>query len=123
MYSIDITNMCSSARVNLVQDKEATKQNLALVLLSAKKTLLGDPYFGSNLEKLIYENNNPILADLVIDAVEEVIVNFMPQLRVNRKDIKVYGTKQDIIVEMEAINILNGTSDLYSISLMNTNDF
>ena len=67
MYSIAFPNMFSTAKTNLVRDVDATMSNMRLLLASWKNSLIGDPYFGTNLKKFIYEQNNIVLRDLIID--------------------------------------------------------
>lgn len=78
MYSIAFPNMFESSYTNLVQDHEATYQNLKVLLLSDTTMLLGDPYYGTPLRKVIYAQNDYIIRDLVIDAIYTSIQTFMP---------------------------------------------
>jgi hypothetical protein len=86
----------------VIFEKEATYQNLKYLLLSTKKTLLGDPYFGVNLRNMIYEKNNVVLRDLIIDDVFTNISIYMPQLRIERKNIEVVSTRNLIEVTIRA---------------------
>ena len=123
MNSLDLSDMFNSSKTNILYDEDATRQNLELALLSSKKSLMGDPYFGTNLARLLYDNNDKILADLIVDNVEEAIVNFMPQLYVKRSDIKVYANKQRVFVRLKALNKLNGVSNTYNLSMLNNSEF
>lgn len=123
MNSLNLSDMFNSSKTNVLYNEDATRQNLELVLLSSKKSLMGDPYFGTNLARLLYDNNDKILADLIIDNVEEAIVNFMPQLYVKRSDIKVYANKQRVFVRLKALNKLNGVSNTYDLSMLNNSEF
>ena len=40
----------------LIEDKKAISQNLSLMLLSTKNSQLGDPNYGTNLKRLIYNH-------------------------------------------------------------------
>ena len=59
----------SGAKVNLVEDHEATFTNLKLALLSSKNSLFGDPDFGSLLRRKFFEQDSPLLKDLIIDDI------------------------------------------------------
>lgn len=117
MYSIAWPDMVSNMNTSLVQDREATISNLKLILLSDKYSLFGDPYYGTNLKKLTYDQNNQVIRDLVVDDIYTAILTFMPQLIVNRRDIKVTSDKQNVFVEIKALNMLDFNTDLYNINL------
>lgn len=117
MYSISWPDMVSNVNTNLFQDRDATISNLKLVLLSDKYSLFGDPYFGTNLKKLTYDQNNQVIRDLVVDDIYSAILTFMPQLIVNRRDIKVTSDKQNVYVEIKVLNMLDFNTDLYNINL------
>ena len=44
-------------------------------------------YIGSNAQKLLFENANPLTANFLKDAIQEVITNYEPRVKVN--DIRV----------------------------------
>ena len=118
MNAVRFPKMFNSNKTAIVKDKEATEQNLKSLLASFKKTLLGDPYFGSNLQKLLFEHNNVILQDLVIDDVYSVINTYMPQIRVVRNNITVTSDGNSVIVNIRAQNLLDYTFSEYSLNLL-----
>lgn len=122
MNAIRFPNIFNSNKAAIVRDKEATYQNLRTLLLSSKLTLFGDPYFGSNLRKLLYENNNVILQDLVIDDIFTVINTYMPQVRVLRDNIRVTSDGNRVIVNIYAQNLLDYSFDEYSVQLLNVEE-
>ena len=125
MKSININNMFSNISTNTILDKDATMQNLKLLLETSKGELFGDPYFGTNLKKMIYDQNDVILKDLVIDDIYTAIKTFMPQIEVDRKDIsaevKPNGNKAVLQVTMSALNKLTYETNLYNIALFSEN--
>ena len=125
MKSIRINNMFSNISTNTILDKDATMQNLKLLLETSKGELFGDPYFGTNLKKMIYDQNDVILKDLVIDDIYTAIKTFMPQIEVDRKDIsaevKPNGNKAVLQVTMSALNKLTYETNLYNIALFSEN--
>lgn len=123
MYSLAFPNMFSSSRVLLAKDHEATMNNLKLLLRSDKNGLFGDPYFGADLTKVIYMQNNIILRDLVVDSIYTAILTFMPQLKVSRDDITVYSKNYKLYAKIKATNLLDYTTDLYDILLTDTEEF
>ena len=120
MKSISFPNIFGTNKVsvNLLTDHAATYTNLALMLQSQKTALLGDPEFGTNLQKAIYEQNNIVLKDLIIDDIYTAIGTLMPQLEVAREDIEVYQDKTYLSAKIKAINRLDHTNNLYEVRLM-----
>ena len=110
--------MFSGVTTFLVKDHEATAQNLKLMLLSDRGTLFGDPYFGTLWRKLIFDQNNEILRDIIIDDILTSIQTFMPQLLVKREDITVTSDRYSVSVAIKATNLLDYQTDMYSIKLM-----
>lgn len=122
MNAISFPNMLSANRTQIVFDKDATQQNLKCLLLSTKKEMFGDPYFGVNLKKLIFEKNNVILRDIVVDDIYTNIGIFMPQIRVERKNITVESNGSLVTVYIKAQNLLDYSFDEYSINLLNVEE-
>lgn len=122
MNAIKFPDMLNNNKANIVEGIEATAQNLKYLLLSNKLTLLGDPYFGANLQKLLYENNNVVLRDLVVDEIYTAISTFMPQIRVLRKNINVDSDGNKIIVSIKAQNLLDFSFAEYNVVLTNVEE-
>lgn len=102
-----------------ITDKEAVKQNIRLLLYSSKTELLGDPYFGTNLKRLIFEPNDVIIRDLVIDEILTVIRTFVKEVTVTRDDIKITQTnKSTIEISIKMVYNKDGENDLLSIPLV-----
>lgn len=117
MYSIAFPEIFSSTGVRLVKDKDATMSNLRLLLASWKNSLFGDPYFGSNIKNFIYEQNNIILRDLIIDDIYVSIQQFMPQIYIRREDIEIINDGVDVYVNINCINKLDKELNTYQINL------
>ena len=122
MNSIAFPIMLNNSSTNIVKDHDATASNLKLLLLSDKTSLFGDPYFGVNLQKLFFERNNAVLRDLVIDDVFTATTLFMPQLRVERKNISVTSDGSDVYVNIKAQNMLDYSFVNYSINMLNVEE-
>lgn len=118
MKSIGFPDMLNNITTNVVEGHEATVSNLKLLLLSDKTGLFGDPYFGTNIKKLLFNPNNYILRDIVIDEIYTAILQFIPQIRIERKNISVVSSGTDVYVTIKALNLLDYTTDLYSINLI-----
>lgn len=118
MKSFDFPNMLSSAHANIIEDREATISNFRLLLASWKTSLFGDPYFGTNIKRFIYEQNNIILRDLIIDDIVLAIHDFMPQIYVERKDVIIKVKKQEVYAQITCINKLDNMQLNFTIKLM-----
>ena len=55
MHSFGWPNIFSSTNIILSSDHDATYSNLRLLILSMRNSLFGDPYFGTNLKKLMLQ--------------------------------------------------------------------
>jgi phage baseplate assembly protein W len=119
MYSLSFPDMFSKngARTMLVEGHEATLSNLKLVLASTKNSLLGDPDFGSLLRRKLFEQETPILKDLVIDDIYTTILTFMPQLVLKRSDITVEYDGIDLFATIKCTNLIDYELDTYTINL------
>ena len=122
MNAVKFPNMLNSNKTALVYDKEATRQNLETLILSTKLTLLGDPYFGTNLSRMFFEHNNVILQDIIIDDIFSAINTFMPQIRVLRDNINITSDGNKMIITIVAQNMLDYSFDEYTINLLNVEE-
>lgn len=121
MYSIAFPKMFSDTRTLLFKDSKATASNLVLLLNSSKMTLFGDPFFGTSLRRAIFEQNDGILLDLVVDEIYTTIVTFMPQIQVKRNDITLTQDGVDVFCNIKCLDLTDYTTNLYSINLTNDN--
>lgn len=117
MYSFAFPRMLNSTTANLVQDKDAIRSNMILLLSSERDTLFGDPYYGSELKKYLFEQSGAIVPDLLIDELYTTIQTFMPQVRLTRKDINVYVIKSSLYADINYYYVIDNTSDLFTIKL------
>ena len=115
--SFSFPNMFSTGTTKIIYDRDATKQNLKLLLMSTKQSLLGDPNYGTNIKKLIFEQNNTILRDIVIDDIYTNIQSFMPQIWVERKDIELTSEGKTLYVNIRARNMIDYNFDDISLAL------
>lgn len=122
MYSFAFPRMFGTTQSNLVKDKDAIRSNMLLLLSSEQQSLFGDPYFGSQLKKYLFEQRTSIVVDLLIDELYTTIVTFMPQVYLTRKDITIYSAKNQLFAEIKYYYTLDNTSDLFTIRLTEVND-
>lgn len=117
MKSINFPKMFNRNSTKIVKDFNATKQNTILLLLTEKGELFGDPYFGVRLKRYIFEQNNYILKDIIIDEIYTQLALFMPQLKVERNDIKIVQERAKIYCRFKAKNLANYKTNMYSLCL------
>lgn len=115
--SFSFPNLFNSGGTKLVYDNKATNQNLKTLLLSTKQSLLGDPNYGTNLKKLIFNQNNSILRDIVIDDIYTNIQVFLPQIEVKRDDIELISERNTLYVNIKAKNMLDYNFENISLAL------
>ena len=118
MYSLSFPNMFSNAcKTTMFVDYDATLSNLKLLLNSDRRSLYGDPYFGTALKRMLFEQNGLLLKDLIIDEIYTTILTFMPQIYVDRKDITVTSDGVNVFTSLRCTNLIDFTTNLYSINL------
>lgn len=123
MKAFNFPNMLNNTTSDIIDDEyQATATNLRDLLLSDKYSLLGDPYYGTNLKRLLYSQNNVLLKDMIIDDIFDAIVTFMPQLRLSRNDIIVTQDGMSLRVSINAVNMIDYTNNLYEINLTETTE-
>jgi len=107
MYSIQFPYMFSINKTNMVEGLDATKSNLSLLLASEKRTLFGDPYFGTLIRRFLFEQNNQILRDIIVDEIYTSIITFMPQLSLKRGDISLHSDGVTLSAKIKCTNVLS----------------
>lgn len=100
-----------------IDNKRLVKQNLKLLLETSKTELLGDPFFGTNLTRLLFEPNDVILRDLIIDEIYLAIRTFLKEISVRRSDIKIKQFKSNVEISINFQYNIDGTNDIYNIKL------
>lgn len=99
--------------------KAATKQNLKLLLRSEKGELFGDPYFGIRIKRYTFEQNSYILKDILIDEIYTQLALFIPQLKVERKNIEIIQDLNDIKATVHCrfrgTNLIDFSTDMYNL--------
>ena len=118
MRSFGYPVMFNNTNSNIISDHEATLSNLKLILGSDKFSLFGDPYFGTNIKRLMFDQNNQVLKDIVIDDIYTTITIFMPQITVQRKDIQVISNRETVYIKIKATNLLDFKTNTYTINMI-----
>ena len=120
VYSIGFPKIFNGSRVNLSKRSNAIKANLTALLASDKGALFGDPYYGTRLKSLLWEQAyDPIVRDLIKEDVFEAIYSYMPQITVKRDSIKIDIIDNVVMASIEVSDDLGIESNLYEIALLN----
>ena len=119
MESIKFPIMFNTTSTSGVSDKESNAQSILLLLQTERGSLFGDPYYGTRLKKIIFEQNGVLLKDIIIDEIYDSITTFLPKIFIRREDINVYSKKQDIYATINYKNIIDGENDMLTINLLN----
>lgn len=127
MRSIKFPNMFSTNSTNVWKSNEylkATKQNAILVLHTEKGELLGDPYFGLLLKHYLFDQNNYILRDAIIDQIYTQLALFIPQVHVDRKDIDIVQDKEKgkLYCTFSGTNQIDYQFNTYNLVLFDENE-
>ena len=119
MISIKFPDMLSISSVNLIyNNKEATLSNLRILLNCDKGMLLGDPAFGSYAREYLFQQNDSLLKDIIIDGVYTTIRTYMPQLTISRSNIDVTSDGDTVSANISCINNIDATINNYIIDLI-----
>ena len=121
MYSFEFPIMIRNNSAALLNDKAAIKSNLKLLFSSERQELFGDPYFGTLLKRVLFEQAHSLVADLLIDEIYTSITTFIPQVFLTRKDIRLeIKNNVEIYAVINYIYLPDNTSDMYTILLTDT---
>jgi phage baseplate assembly protein W len=122
MKSLSFPKIIKNKAVQTVSDYDATLQNMKLVLASEKGEFIFDPYFGIRLKRYMFEQNNPILLDVLVDEIYEQLVTFMPQLIINKKDISMSRDRAKVYITIKARNQIDFELNTYNLVLFNSQE-
>jgi len=99
---------------------EATKQSIRLLLSCECGEFFGDPDFGIHLKRYFFEQNNTILKDILIDEIYTKIVNYCPQIYLDRKDIKIFLDGSKLVANIKYKNQETFITNMFSLVLFKT---
>ena len=122
MNSIAFPKMIKNNHVQTASDYDATLQNMKLLLGSEKGEFRFDPFFGIRLKRYLFEQNNPVLMDVLIDEIYEQLVIFMPQLIITRSDITLTKDTAKDYVNIKARKQKDFELNSYNLVLFNNQE-
>lgn len=103
---------------------EATRQNTKLLLHCERGELIGDPYFGLLLKHFMFDPNSYILRDQIIDMIYTQLATFIPQVKVERKNISVYQDREKgkLYCEVSGVNQIDYVLNTYVLVLFDSSE-
>ena len=127
MRSIKFPKMFNTNNTNVwkaSEYKEATTQNTILLLNTARGELFGDPYFGLMLKRYLFDQNNYILRDAIIDMIYTQLAIFIPQIKVRRQDISIVQDREKgkLYCEFSGISQIDYTHNTFNLILFEERD-
>ena len=127
MRSLKFPKMFNTNSSNVWKSSEyldATKQNTILLLHTSRGELFGDPYFGLMLERYLFDQNNLILKDAIIDTIYTQLAIFIPQVKVKRSDIEIVQDKEKgkLYCNFRGISQIDYTINTFNLVLYNDRD-
>jgi len=127
MKSIKFPSMFNSNNTKVWKSSEylnATTQNTITLLQSERGELFGDPYFGILLKHYLYDQNNYILRDVIIDVIYTQLALFIPQLKVERRNINIIQDKEKgkLYCRFSGINQIDYQQNTYNLLMFKENN-
>lgn len=119
MFNTNNTRVWKSSEHN-----EATRQNTKLLLHCERGELTGDPYFGLLLKHFLFDPNSYVLRDQIIDMIYTQLAQFIPQVKVERKDISVYQDREKgkLYCEFSGVNQIDYTINTFNLILFDASE-
>ena len=120
-YSISFPNIFNKSHVNLENGYDAIRQNLILLLGSNKGGLYGDPWFGTDIKSILWDQaHNDIVTRIVKEQIYEAIYSYMPNnVAIKQDDIVVNIIDNYVNVQINLSAYSNKENDILNISLLN----
>jgi phage baseplate assembly protein W len=101
-------------------------QNILALLGSEKREFVSDPDYGVAIKRYMFEQNNYILKDIIIDEIYTQLSIFIPQIIINRKDITITqngnGKRARLDATIKVTNRLDFTTNTFDLVLFNNEE-
>lgn len=122
MRSLQFPKMFNTNSTNVWKSKDylaQTKQNTIILLQCERGELFGDPYFGLMLKHFLFNQNNYVLKDALIDTIYNQLALFIPQVKVRREDIDIIQDKKKgkLYLTFSGINQIDYTHNTFNLLL------
>jgi hypothetical protein len=92
-------------------------RSISLILLTAKGEVFGNPEFGSDIRKFLFQNYNDNLKELIIDEIIESVSKWEDRIILSRNDITI--EQNDLVLKIHISYTLTnsnirGDTDVYT---------
>lgn len=87
LRGIDTNLLSSLGNVNIKSSMYKFQDDLKVLLETKRKTLIGDPAFGSDLVDLLYEPANETTASLIRQEVANTIEKYYKNINITQVDV------------------------------------
>ena len=123
MRSLQFPKMFNTNSTNVWKSKDylaQTKQNTIILLQCERGELFGDPYFGLMLKHFLFNQNNYVLKDALIDTIYDQLALFIPQVKVRREDIDIVQDKEKgkLYLTFSGTNQIDYTHNTFNLLLL-----
>ena len=126
MRSIKFPSMFNYNNTNVIASsdyKKSTMQNAKLLLNTTKGEMFGDPYIGTKIKQYLFDQNNYILREALIDNIYTQLALFIPQLKINRKDVTIESPqKGKLVCKFSGVSQIDFVVDTYNIVLIDESE-
>lgn len=95
---IDYKLNTANKDLKLSKDSEAINNSIRNILLTQKYTVPGNPDFGADLERVLFEQMDEITLTLIRNIILTEISRWEPRIVINDLRFKTYGQQQRIAV-------------------------
>ena len=98
---------------------KATRQNAILLLHSERGEFECDPYFGILLKHYLFNQNNYILKDILVDTIYTQLVIFLPQIKISRNAVNIITDQRKgrLYCTFSGINQIDYTHNTFNLLL------
>jgi phage baseplate assembly protein W len=102
----------------LVTDSESINESLTLLIKTVKGELFGDPGYGTNIIRFIYEPNDDILKELIIDDLLQSIPLYEKRIKVTSSDINIISDENAVYISIKYTIITSGLSNTLELTML-----
>lgn len=117
MNTISFPKIFNGNSTSVKYGDEATKQSIRLLVSSECGEFFGDPDFGIHLKRYFFEQNNIILRDILIDEIYTKIVDYCPQIYIERRNIKIFIDGSKLVANITYKNQETFITNMFSLVL------
>ena len=82
------------------KDEQKIKESIRLILSTGKGERVMRPTFGADLQRLVFEPNNTVTANLVSHYIEEALTLWEPRIQVDQVDVKNDVANSRLLIEV-----------------------